>query len=357
MAHHHHHDGDSYYLDQLSLVALAGAFGFVCLSLYFWQEQMLKLILGPQFHLFILLSGIALVVLVVIRASVLWQMAGKTEHAHTHAHDHEHHHHHHAHDHDHVHSASCDHADDHHHHVHTEHCDHDHDHAHGHSHSHDHGHDHDHDHDHGWAPWRYVVLLVPIMLFLLGLPARGPKASADNIEIDMTEDLPLKEILFANIPAMAANPLNQTAFLSVLSNEEADKKYTNCLVEQMEGKFLGGMPFKELEKAARSSASRDYYEGNTVEIKGQFVPHQGSDRRFTLVRFRIQCCAADAIPLQVPMFSRESLKDLKPMTWVSVRGRVEYQENQNGNGFITVLRVPRRSNVKEIPPMDDPYEQ
>src|SRR5438445_166391 len=35
------------------------------------------------------------------------------------------------------------------------------------------GHHHDHDeadHDHGWAPWRYVVVLVPIILFLLGLP-------------------------------------------------------------------------------------------------------------------------------------------------------------------------------------------
>ena len=29
-----------------------------------------------------------------------------------------------------------------------------------------HGHDHGHgDHDHDWAPWRYVLLLVPIILF------------------------------------------------------------------------------------------------------------------------------------------------------------------------------------------------
>src|SRR5438105_4013191 len=112
MAHHHQHEGDSYYLDQLCLIALSGAFSAVCLVLYFWQRNMLKLMVGEQFHPFVLGSGIALLVLVLCRSLALWVAVGRSsavgngpmhDHEHDHGHDnycHEHHHHH-EHDHDH----------------------------------------------------------------------------------------------------------------------------------------------------------------------------------------------------------------------------------------------------------------
>src|SRR5207249_7750262 len=71
-------------------------------------------------------------------------------------HDHDHHDHDHGHHHDHDH--------EHHHH------DHDHDHGHAHAHAHEQTPGHDHGHDHGWAPWRYTVLMLPVVLFLLNLP-------------------------------------------------------------------------------------------------------------------------------------------------------------------------------------------
>src|SRR5262245_19805916 len=99
--HDHHHDGeDTYYIDQLCMVAICGAFGAVCLTLYFWQTKMLELLLGPQFHIYILLSGAILLVLAVLRGAALWVQAGAVSHA-------GHHHHHHdqqhndQHDHDH----------------------------------------------------------------------------------------------------------------------------------------------------------------------------------------------------------------------------------------------------------------
>src|SRR5262249_18283679 len=46
-------------------------------------------------------------------------------------------------------------------------------HDHGHAHDHDHDHGHDHDHSHGWAPWRFVVLLLPVVLYFLNLPNEG----------------------------------------------------------------------------------------------------------------------------------------------------------------------------------------
>src|SRR5436853_7646147 len=89
---HTHQDSETYYLDQLCLIGLSGAFGMVCLSLYFWQQSMLNLMLGAQFHLWVLGSGIILVLIAVIRAGLLWTSVGKRadnhDHAHTH-HDHE----------------------------------------------------------------------------------------------------------------------------------------------------------------------------------------------------------------------------------------------------------------------------
>ena len=56
--HEHSHEEDSYYLDQLCMVTLSAAFGGICLALYFWKTAMLNDMLGQQFHLFVLLSGI-----------------------------------------------------------------------------------------------------------------------------------------------------------------------------------------------------------------------------------------------------------------------------------------------------------
>src|SRR5476651_2526757 len=69
---HSHDEGDSYFIDQLCMVGLSGAFGMICLCLWFWQTEMLKNLLAEQFHLYVLLSGIALVVIAFTRGGVLW---------------------------------------------------------------------------------------------------------------------------------------------------------------------------------------------------------------------------------------------------------------------------------------------
>src|SRR5947209_11788884 len=96
--HTHTHEEDSYYLDQLCMVTMSAAFGGVCLALYFWKTDMLTRLLGPQFHLFVLISGFTLVGLAVLRGLSLWVQVGREKHAHHHgtheheqpAHDHEH---------------------------------------------------------------------------------------------------------------------------------------------------------------------------------------------------------------------------------------------------------------------------
>src|ERR1700730_9593621 len=176
MAHVHDHKDSSYFMEQLCTIGVCGALGGVVIMM--WAIPNGLNFLGPQFQAPfgnrwlspVLWGGAAVVALVLIRAIAVWISVGKPIASHDHAHDH---HHEHDHDHDHVHEHDHNHAN----------CAHDHDHDHagepGHTHDHDHG------HDHAWAPWRYVILLLPVGLYFLGLiPAAFSNLGTINTNFD-----------------------------------------------------------------------------------------------------------------------------------------------------------------------------
>jgi hypothetical protein len=304
-----HQESDTYYLDQLCLVALSAAFGAVCLSLSTWKSSMLALVLAPQFHTYVLFSGILLVGLAVVRGAILWKSAG-THAAHDHEHDHDH--------------GNCAHGECHeHHHEHE----HDHDHAHAHSHV--------HDHDHDWAPWRYVVLLVPIILFMLGLPNRLPPARGEGFALEVAADV-------TDYVALVASGTDTYAPLV---------RYA-----ALEGSTPIRLPFKFLEDAAtdESDGARKELSGKLVTIVGQFSPNPANDRQFRLMRLRIKCCAADAVPLKVAIICRESVAGLKA-DWVEVTGRVEFRKL--GGTIFPILQVPSRRAIVPCDPDPNPYVQ
>lgn len=150
--HGHSHDHGDENLESLFTVGICGAFGTVAVALAVpaltatdpSNPSILTIILSPDFHLFVLIAGIVLLLLTLVRAFVLWREAGA--HAH-HVHDENR-----GHDHGHVHDENCDH-------------DHKHEPAKAHA--------HDHDHSHGGVYWRAVVLLFPIVLFVWGQPNKG----------------------------------------------------------------------------------------------------------------------------------------------------------------------------------------
>jgi hypothetical protein len=321
--HHHDTDTDTYYLDQLCLIALSGAFAGVCLTLYFWKTNILSLMLAPQFHAFVLWSGLVLLALVLIRAATLWQAAGRPAVSHAHDHHHEH-----------------DHSHHHHHHGHA-HCDHDHGEAHSHAavaeadppalpqapgEAHDCGHTHSHahdcGHDHGWAPWRYVILLLPIMLYLIGLPHRLPGGAASF-------DLSQEAQAYAAVVAASPAPFAALPLAALAAGEHVDGK----------AKVVS---FKELEGAAYDPVQMQHWRGSVVQVIGQFAPHPASDRAFEVVRFRIQCCGADAIKMGVRCVSRETLPGIRTGDWVRVTGRVVFIEERPEH-YVTVLQVLRRN--------------
>ena len=180
--HHHHDNATEYYIEQLIGIGISLSIAYVCIMLW-WPfpiyggdgqiisyGRKLSIILHPKFHFWVLTGSIILLGFVSVRIIALWLESGKLKS-----------------DNKHVHGPDCDHGHEHEHenkHVHGPDCNHGHEHKHEHDHKHVHGpdcnHEHNdessghedcgHDHSHGSAPVRFIVLLLPIVLFFLNVP-------------------------------------------------------------------------------------------------------------------------------------------------------------------------------------------
>ena len=315
MAHEHAHahgeGGGTYFLDQLFTILAAGSVGVVAILMY--QTGILSRILVPMFFKPVLIGGVAILALAIVRAIAVWQLAGARRQAEAevadHGHDHGHSHSHAAgHDHGHSHGDDCGHD-----HAHVGACDHDHSHSHAHEHSHASA-DDDHGHDHGWAPWRYLVIAIPVFLYFLGLPREG----------------------FESQPVYGgslSNP-NRRA-MSLLAGAPAMTK----VLRKGEPRELR-LGFKELSEAAAMPARHDHYEGDIGIIRGEFVPLEPGGREFTLVRWNMTCCRADAIMLETRIIAPEPVR-IQEKQWVQVSGIISFQRTERGK-WIPVLTL--RSN-------------
>jgi hypothetical protein len=328
MGHDHDHDGSTYWVEQLCTIAICGAIGGVTVLLYTNGTLVWMLAAGLQWM--VLAGGIALLALVAIRAVTVWFSVGKPAHNHEHNHTHDHAHDH-EHGHAHEHGPGCDHAHDH---------DHDHDHGHVHGPGCDHGthgHEHaaaaaapddDHGHDHGGAPWRFAVLLLPVVLFFLELPHKGFSDTAvQDVQLDDT-GTPI---------AGAAEPGGEVVELS----------------------------FKELQDAVSDPERRKVYEGRRIQIRGQYIP-SSNDTMFTLRRYKMNCCAADAIPLNAVIMidpkSTERLDKEKMLDkWVLVTGQIQFRKRKDREEYLTLIFVqpskehPLGGLIEVVPPETNPW--
>jgi hypothetical protein len=328
MAHDHAHSDEGYYLDQLCAIGISGAIGLVMFLLWYWGGLYY---LMSTFTVFVMLGGCALMLLALIRGVALWVSVGKEkklaqhehhhhDHCHDHGHDHGHdcghdHAHHHHHDHDHSAAITGENAGTmaHHHHDHT----HTHDHSSGisagksaaaghHHHVHDHapehgpgtlsahvarvGEDHyDDGHDHGWAPWRYAVLVLPVMLFLLDLPPRSP------VEDQIDDGIPY-------------------------------------------------MRYDTVSKAANDPQARLDLLGKQTHMRGYFaaVGDRTNVRKFQLVRLKMNCCAMDAIPVpgmivrvrpESPAIDGSEFEG----GWVDITGQLDFEQLPGDGELITLI--------------------
>jgi hypothetical protein len=299
---HDHHHGNTYYLDQLCTIATCGALGGVAVLMYALRgpdgKTKLDLILAPQFFIPVLLGGVALVLMVAIRAVTLWREAGTVKqngHDHDHSHEHDH-------GHDHSHDHAHDHGDD---------CGHTHDHGDDCGHTHDHG--HDCGHDHGWTPARYAVLMLPIALYFLNLP--NGTFSAETVR------------------------------KSLASNEVGGNI---AAVESQTGRVVP-LDFKELKDRADDPFYRKEMTGKMGQIVGQFSPR--NDRWFTVYRVNMKCCVADAQVSGVEIFCDERISRFQAKDWVEVQGQIQFKELRGK--FVPILYLKSADQVKATEPRSD----
>jgi uncharacterized membrane protein YcgQ (UPF0703/DUF1980 family) len=348
--HHHHQDVNTYYLEQLCTIAVCGALAAVTCTA--WYTGNLKYFIHPRYHLLVLSGGLLLLALVIVRAVAVWFSVAEPsavpvhDHDHDHGHGHDHHHgHHHHHHHEHAaHGHGHDHPHDHDlatepaaliaenadnatllpvpgarpaepAHAH-EHGDHDH------HHHHHHGHSHDHDHEHGWAPWRYVVLLLPVALYFL----LSPEGMSTQGALDADEVGGQKEV----------------------TAQDVDYSVT----------------FLMLERAALTPEGRKAYEGKTVSLIGRFVGD--NDRRFTLSKWTMICCLADARPLNAVILvdkdsrGRLDINHLRNQ-WVRVAGQVQFLPRKDTGAYVTAVVLyptpekPLTELVQVVPAPANPF--
>lgn len=318
---HHHHEHEDYFLDQISTVAACGLLAGV--AFLTWRVGLLMKynILTEQFNRPVLFGSIGLAAAVVIRGISLWNEAKlfKKGRRSSDCCEHDHHHHHH---HDHHHHEGCSH--DHEHHHHSSHGDehyeknHEHDQATGQAQSnHSLGANHDHGHDHGFAPWRYAVLLMP--LTLTGLLIYYYFAG-----LELTYSWERMGTLLGKAVELETDGLSEVA-------SKDSEIYTPGL--------------RELADAASDPGKREYWEGRLAELRGLFAPI--SEREFTLFRLKMTCCASDAVPVKVRIFTPESISkfNLERGKGVSVVGQVQFRKVKDKDEYVPII-VTR--NVKKV---------
>jgi hypothetical protein len=97
--------------------------------------------------------------------------------------------------------------------------------------------------------------------------------------------------------------------------------------------------FKEMEPAAYSPRTRDYYGGRKIKVIGQYIPGSSS-RSFQLARFKVTCCYADMQKLGMSIEVPEAVTGVQPLDWISVEGEVQFRERSDRKGeYVTVLKV------------------
>ena len=177
---------------------------------------------------------------------------------------------------------------------------HDHDHVHGPD--CDHGHDHapGEDHTHGNIFWRLVVLAFPLLLFGLGLPNKG--FSQDWVNRRLGTDAAVD-----------------------LGGEVIAKGGETVQFE-----------FHELNAMAYDESKRQAFEGQTVRLKGQL--RRIGDREYTLYRLKMNCCAADTIPLKARIVN-SFVSTFPDGQWVSAEGVLQFAEDKEKKQFLPVIRV------------------
>ena len=177
----------------------------------------------------------------------------------------------------------------------------------------------DHEHDHQ-TPGRSVTIAAVLVLPLVGAAMISPDqfgaATVNNRGyIERINDLPSYEPYVE--PALPESEDSQPTTGS--ENDPASYVSRNA-TGQIKAQTI------DLLYAAEEPTMRADFEGQEVEVIGQFMPARESNPqndRFNLVRMFVICCAADARPVAITVQTNEP-HSVAEMSWIKVTGTASF---------------------------------
>ena len=372
----------------LQLLAILTLLIWGGLFLYFYGSGRIEKYLDPSFRIYALISGIGFILLGAFNFIHRNRAVGVCTHDHAHgdACDHDHHHDHapeQGHTHEHHHDHGC--------------CDHDHEpekmHAHAHVHDHhrccDHDHDHEqeqapvHSHDHEETPsgmaFSLLVLLVPLLAatayskdaFSSEYVAKWGKierqmqqqriAQARASQPDSPDATPVTNPYTSDgIEAAEGDAGSSTPYPGQADTPPAPKDdkaaeawgaftmedLKKMVPQNAKGEFLIDVP--QIFYTAGDKELMDVMEGIPVETTAQLMEetlHNPNNTRLKAFRLFIECCAADARPLSVPVDFGKAPPEYTEMGWYKLYGKLHYAtENEE---IIPMIRIERIEATSE----------
>ena len=374
----------------LQLLAILTLMIWGGLFLYFYGSGRIEKYLDPSFRIYALISGIGFILLGAFNFIHRNRAVGVCTHDHAHgdACDHDHHH-----DHDHDPDPEQGHSHEHHHDHDHGCCDHDHDpetmHAHAHVHEHhgccDHDHDHApvHSHDHEETPSGMAFSLLVLLVPLLAATAYSKDAFSSEyvakwgkIERQMQQQRIAQAR--ASQPATAdatpvTNPYTRDGIEAAEGavgsstpypgqadtppapkDDKAAEAWGAFTMEDLKkmvpqnakGEFLIDVP--QIFYTAGDKELMDVMEGIPVETTAQLMEetlHNPNNTRLKAFRLFIECCAADARPLSVPVDFGKAPPEYTEMGWYKLYGKLHYAKENDE--IIPMIRIERIEATSE----------
>jgi uncharacterized repeat protein (TIGR03943 family) len=182
-----------------------------------------------------------------------------------------------------------------------------------------------------------ALLVVPLIVTVASSPSQfGATAVLNRGIISSASQLPY----IVNIPD---DPLPGQAF-------GADGgSVMDYLTRNAEGQIV--TEAIDLLYAAEEPSMRQDFEGQEVEMIGQFMPANANNpngNRFNLVRMFMLCCAADAQPLAV-LVQPQDFQPFPNMTWVKVSGKATFPlEGGNRIAIVENAHVEETATPAEV---------
>lgn len=244
----------------------------------------------------------------------------------------------------------------------------------GHDHGGDDGHDHDHDHGSGLSVVSLILLLVPLLVAarispdnfsaqaIINKGAYTPNYVAKPIkdQFDLRAKQEDLEVMAVADPGAATEPI---ADLGAGPEPQAEPKkeeagygeYTLADLEAQvdksaEGNYLLTIP--QLFYTGGDEELQRVLKGLPIETTGQVMAEKVNNEgesRLRIFRLFIECCAADARPLSIPIEFGKKAPEYEEMGWIKVIGTMNYVEEEG----MTVPVLEVKTMEPASPPEDE----